>query len=881
MSKIFKNIILFTFINCFVLSAYELVIGDRSIDSKSFIVPVSANSYYMPSGQFYLGSCQKSKSNNYSICVIDRLNKDILPLTPEKIALNNKADQINPLHGAKIKFISASKNKVFAVKDGDNSIYAIDPKLRRSNVEVFKSKKICDFQGQEVDEIIAISNNCQNRIQDLEQIIYDSDLYVLSQKNNILNLSFLTLKSFKETVKSKEGQIEQNRFHWHIFDSNTGDNGNKSIKIDNSISEINIGQNGVDSILNSSEIYFDPYLEKLYIALNIKTNKNSGSGGLGLLMAGKSGNKLVLQKVASDNIFKNNDKIIGSIKSDVQINIKNIRTMHTTTHLSYLILVRNFGQFDKVYALPLVNNSKIESHGKLAKFDSIPYDIILENSERFQSRAFFKEALNEGDALNFDSLEALVGGSVTLPGQINEIRVLKDSVFVSILNSNSIFYSQPLFDKFGRIKGWTNFKPAISFDYDVFSFAQDSEIGYFVSLSTKDGKSSNIATRSGWTQGNTKLEEVVAKELDKKSHGIMSFFDFSHDKDLIALGGHKKIMFVKFDRNKSSLVNNFKHNILDNEAIKSIINITSLETIKILNKSLLIIGGSNGLVISKEDFSNVKNSDEFQKIGNYKNIRKILAQNNQIYILTDTRLDKIILDSNFINNNDFKIINLAHAKNNEFERVLTFSDFIISGPLVILATSNGLFRSGNLVDIRNAYSNKLIKWDLILLPDSSGTFDDYGPVSRLFCVSPTNREIDMAYGGNIYVLNGYVGYHQLQIYRLSCDLKNNEVSDETISLLPDIFYKNEPTFFTNIGEYRNYIYTDGATITLTRSAYLDEKPFLEILPSRLKSGQAFTPNQAVRLKLSLEKYKSIGHLTRIFSTGNLIVSGDFGIRIHQ
>ncbi|MBA2307634.1 hypothetical protein H0W26_05895, partial [Candidatus Dependentiae bacterium] len=204
---------------------------------------------------------------------------------------------------------------------------------------------------------------------------------------------------------------------------------------------------------------------------------------------------------------------------------------------------------------------------------------------------------------------------------------------------------------------------------------------------------------------------------------------------------------------------------------------------------------------------------------------------------------------------------------------------IISGPLAILATSFGLIRSGNFIDIQTVPQEATVRWTPVELPESVGSLQEAGPINRLFAVTPTGDERDCAYGGTLWALNAYVGLNQALIYRLVVSLDRGVVTDKTVRIYPDYFFSDKKSFFVNNGEYRNYLVTDGSLIALSRSAFGGQKPLLELLPPRLKSGEINGARARTSLVTVPDPAFSMGKLLRNSASGAWMVIGDFGVRI--
>jgi hypothetical protein len=151
--------------------------------------------------------------------------------------------------------------------------------------------------------------------------------------------------------------------------------------------------------------------------------------------------------------------------------------MHTSTGKSYLIIngdnapgttspTTDVVPGNTIYALPLVN---------IPGSDPVP-NSIQGTLAKFTDPNFITPAQTPADILTSNSIEAKVGsGELPLqPSQaISDMVVVGDTVYVSSayaqdLNTEpGVFYSQPMFDQYGRIYRWTPWtKRAFPYQYN-------------------------------------------------------------------------------------------------------------------------------------------------------------------------------------------------------------------------------------------------------------------------------------------------------------------------------------------------------------------------------------------------------------------------------
>lgn len=913
----------------------------NAAQEQKFPVAIGAHSFYAPIGKFFVAANQAVAGNNYSIAVATRSNTRFMPLSPEKVILNNKWDQDNPLFGKAIKLLAPMIHKALVVSQDDPTrIYVVDDAFSTHNVAVFASDTIADPNGNPITDIKAITGHPAQLLEEPENLFVQTSAFVAaSNKEGSYDIAVLLLTP-KEI---EENKTIQKQFHWTIFNAQTGDlNGNRAVCLgkDNDAVKIN---NKITQMYETIDMHFDADLKRLYIALSVQAGCEDNDGARAIVCGAVVNGKLEFIPIAPNSAFNFNNKIVGGLGANAKISINKVRTMQTRSHLRYLVVVGgNVTSSDdtkqQVYALPLVDNENSTSHGTLAKISSKPIDVFLDSvPSAFESRNFLESAQVPEDLYTYNNLAACVGNDSKLPGSITDIQVSGDSIFVSVDQKGNgqqpgIFYSQALFDSSGRICQWTKWQRASGLVQGISGFALDAAVASFWVLPS----SGESVMTTMWSSGKSQLEKYIEAEFDKKLGGVHSLQDFPFFNQglsanlgsrisLIVFAGTNKLILmqsgsdnggffgpnelpedlskVTFSSSDGTLtgLNNADVSIISISGgdLKQIGTIESVEIVTDGKFAWLLVGGTGGLAVlanadgsgwdAKEglgsNFSGLYESMAFKKIGSYRNIRKLISHGEALYILTPFRLYKAKLSESSIRFNKIQSVTLAKSEMNELRKVGFFSDMLISGPLALLATSNGLFRSGNGIDISKISKTNprsKINWTPVPLPESAGSFKNMGPVSRLFAISTTGLAKDVIFNGNIYVLNAYTGYHQAQLYRLTLSPGTEidpQVNNETVKLIPDMFINGKLSFFVNFGEYRNYIATDGAIISSSRSAYIDQSPFLEFAPIELKSGKRFGTRNS--LQFAQKDFHSIGQLIRNSASGAWMLPGDFGLRANE
>ena len=245
----------------------------------------------------------------------------------------------------------------------------------------------------------------------------------------------------------------------------------------------------------------------------------------------------------------------------------------------------------------------------------------------------------------------------------------------------------------------------------------------------------------------------------------------------------------------------------------------------------------------------------FQKIGDFTFVKKLIADQQYLYVLTDSALHRIDFSSPEWAK---EITVLAYVENlPEHSAYDCLLDVVISEKFALLGTSRGLFRVGNGCDIASAPSPEYVGWTEIILPES------YGPVMQLLSVSATGRDQDVVryQGGMVYVLNGYAGKDQAQVYRFAIDsLEQSMITDATVQLIPHYNGKGNQIPWLSLRDFKRRLITD-----------------LELF-----TGISLKNNSVTNDKTLIKaKFSTILRTTPIPACGNRLINSVFGLQVHE
>lgn len=353
----------------------------------------------------------------------------------------------------------------------------------------------------------AINDTTQNTTSGIVALDANNNYAFTLVKPNASGSTFGQTGSGLANIKITNNIINSNSLSLLQTDAQAGLVGIKRAKaIDPTIAQLKIINDPFITVAGAA-LYWDKELKRLYIGINqITANTTIGDGARSIIVANPETNGIdSFYNIAPDSAFAQGDltQIVGVITGDTNyqtLGAKFIRTMHTSTGKSYLIV--NGGNADAqaslptsditpgntIYALPIVDNPQsVSGHGTLADYTQTDFATIIQENPSINNscNSSFQRACSNTCQRNYNNnyyggftiaattpdktvkstdIWAKVGaGPLPLENtqNISDMIVVGDTVFVSssnvqALNSEpGIFYSQAMFDEYGRIYRWT------------------------------------------------------------------------------------------------------------------------------------------------------------------------------------------------------------------------------------------------------------------------------------------------------------------------------------------------------------------------------------------------------------------------------------------
>ena len=872
--------------------------------------PIGPTAFAKLSQVFFVGSSVPSSGDAapFSVAVAGPGSTAFAGITPQNIYIQN-TEQPNPLYGAQIKLLSNTGRKgieidglpVVVINNDPDHVYVISSYVQTSNPALVISAPLLDTNSAPVSSIDAIVGSVQGTIYaavspqggtfgDVGGGISFADLLPTQTSGDFITFSLPV--SINRNTPCAIGSPLQSITNPSLYIS--------SYKQIATLDEKNVGI--------------------LFAGFDVVGGSNTTDGAVAVLFSLNEvgANSLAMAQVAPASAVTQ-DSIVAGTGANTQIYIHNLATLLPSVGTQYLVVVGGVGSENQepinVYALP------ITSAGALANINIPPVTNVL------TQRQFIFSAMQQGDLYTSSSVPAIVGGG-SAPGTITSLYTAGDSVIITVTVSSDqapgIFYSQALYNNNLVISAWTNWQRAVN-TQGIPETAVYDRINTQFWYSTMLTSTVQSVVSTSWDKNTTPLAQLLNTTLPQAQAGIQGITDLlsttslfnqtvgSRSSAALFTGLNTVILaetaadvgniltpvttypniFTSTDGTLSAYSAPTEYISMTGGVLNNLKAIIASAVVGDGTQSWIVVGGNGGLaVLAQQDGTGIPNGSitqnftglssqlVWQKLGNYSNVRKLVSQNGSLYVLTDTLFERVTVTQELINQTvPFSSVNLATAQTLPNKLYYFFSDVVVSEPLVILATSSGLLRSGNGVSVATAASQNALNWQEVVMPESTGC------ATRLWAITQTGNETDLystppAVSGNLYVLSGNVSRDQARMYRYVITYNSSGVTDGTVQLFNDFFIANRPTFFVNIGSYRNFFYTDGTLWSVSRSRYLFERLFVQSLPDVLKQGFRVRVPQTGGFFTDVDA-NAVGQVQRLSGLGSWVIPGDFGLVVHQ
>ncbi|HEX4068580.1 MAG TPA: hypothetical protein VHX42_00630 [Candidatus Babeliales bacterium] len=931
-----KKIILFlTILLSLPLNSAILIQGDKNApEGQTFSFTVNKN-ILSSSGNFYESANEiLTVDQQFTLSRLVRGAIAFTPLMPQLVNLNGQPETENPLFGDKIIQLGMLETEDgFVMRD----MPVVVSESRPSTVYLFENINQFDNSfivtpptGDVHDANGNISPGIVNLTTDITNHVFAAvkpNGGEFGQDNSGIAL---LIRGFMDVTNKEDESTKKMR----IFSELNANNGSiiapQALRLDPTSNALFINNPLSNIIQNHAIMHWDASLQRLYVGLSVTANSGATDGARSVVAIQfiKDG-AIALQTIAPDTAFApgNTDEIIGVIGAGQQLTVNALSTMYTSTALHYLIVAGDNGNSvtNSVFALPLVNTG--DAQGTIAAKNALPENVFRDvNVPRLIGRTISQSATTPDEMTFATDVAAQIGGGPLNTGPIINIIVRNDTVFAFVgENSPGVYSSQAIFDVSGKIIAWTQWQRATGTTDNIFGAALAAFDGTFILASGSDADNVSTIKKTIWSDGSPESLQPLTHILDtvfptSGVQGLQTFLPNTpglHNIALLAAGSIGTVVLaqtgllnsttniitptlgpdfnnmISFDNGTITTDVNAKTVIIAGGALDNIGPITALEIAATATNGWLFVGGSDGLAVLthpdgtgwdsttqlSDNLTGLNNGMLFKNIGNYSFVKKLISDNNFLYVIAHDRVDRINLTTSDFGTNTLDITTIAVIGTDGVSLRGGFLDGIFSQACGIIATTDNLLRIGDNKDVRTITDESDAQWQLINIPENAGA------PTALYAVTQTNRMQDITKnsGGQFYVLTANVGLNQSRINRFAVQPlgATEPMNSTTIQPFDDLFVKNIPSFLLSFGEFRSNFATDGALYFATRNKNVFIPPIALLTPSipEPRVGVAGVGDRSSLLNINFEQGTEINYFNRSQASGSWIAAGNFNTQV--
>jgi len=913
----------------FQLPSRQLIKGDKNATEGttfSFSVknttPGAFNALYVSSSE----TIDSDDAKQFALARLSSGSSAFEPLAPEKITLNGEVEQNNPLWGAKnialslLRPTGGSDLIVTTVDTQPDLVYLAQNLFNLKQFSLVKVGPLHDAIGAKSSGVIGLSSNVLAYV--FAAVKPESGDF--GDKNSgiaLLVRGNIDDKTIFSEVDARTGAVVPMP---------------KAFPLDKTSAVVNINSAELAAMQPNITFHWDAVLQRLFIGLQTTSNADSNDGTRAVVVGKLIENGgLELFFIAPDSAFgaNNTQNIVGVRGAQQTIFIYKVSTLYTSTGLNYLIILGGNGASEQtVFALPLVSSG--DDTGMLAQKDDIPENVYQDDQvQKLIARNFTQAATTQAQMTQSTDIAAQVGGGALLAGAITDLIVRDDTIYALVGNDtiepdvSGMYSSQALFDASGKIKGWTDWQRAAGTTDELFIGKLNTTFGNFIYATGNNADTINTFFQTTWSSGNAQgllpVTDYLNSVFSVENGGIQSLQTFLpstpglNNISLMSAGGIGRLILIQTGTVENDLllpipadqlttVTSYENGTIDSFADAYIISITggALDDVGPITATeigrndtdgWLFVGGSDGLAvlinpdgsgwnIAQEELGNqfdgLMPGMHFQMIGDYHFVKKLIYEDNFLFVVTTDIIDRINLMNSDFSTNTLDVVTIATKDAlNVISSKGTVLDAFISQACAVVATTGGLVRIGDGKDIRTVASADESNWTSITIPETAGA------PTQLLTASVTNRSQDItrSIGGHFYVLTSNAGYNQSRINRFSVKpLDENEpMQANIIEQFDDLFVKNIPSFFLNFGNFNSIFATDGGLYFANRSKNNNQGPRTVLTPAEPapRVGVRNVGERSSTITIHTGNGTEINAFERSQASGSWIIAGDFGMQV--
>lgn len=882
----------------FVFYGYSVIPGNSPQPTATFDFPVAQ--FIGTVDSLVVVSADVDGAKDFSLSFINSKSNSFKPMCLEEVILN-RVKTTNPLFNKKVQFISLvekdqGKSLFVVPNDATPNVYLIGDITNPNSM--LSNEGIPDANGSISSGIVALNS------------VSTSQAYVaVKPAEGIFGDPYSGINVVK-TISQKV-KINDTEETWVVLAR-----GDKAIIFDKTAPSLII-QNPLTTLQEPVSLWWDSKHEFLYAGVgNAIAGDHIGDGvksvALGINNLIKIGS-FILRSIFDGHMnfegLGNNSIIVAGPSG--QLSVHHLATMVTSTSKYSLIVVGGNGAPDNtrntVYAIPLVPFGN--------------YRGLVANKYNTQERAF-----NVEQCVTNTDPQARIGNGPLLAGPIASLSIRGDSVFVTVAQGGNagVYFSRALFNAKGDIVGWTQWARATSITQPTYASSLDlstSTTFMLTSDTTTNNTIPNTIVRTAWGDGSelsfAPVISLVNGLFPEDKGGVQGIYNFSSTTPgldaitLLTVLGKNRIALIQTgegtDVIQPTSADTFKEVVNNNGTITMTSNDQTIMIVEggILNDigpltsialahskeiqdTWIFIAGSHGVaVLQKPDgsgcgdaigahLSGITEGMAYKLFGNYQFVRKLIADGEYLYILTDTYLDRITLSSDIQQSVVTTIAQIPTP--GLISKPSVFTDCAISNSVGLLATSTQLLHTA----VNSRITDAIPRWQAIAIPESEI------PIMALYPITVTGNQSDFArgVGSNIHILSGN-NYRNLSIinrFAIKGLQEGAVVEQDTVQpFLVDQFIKGKPSYFIDYGETENIYGTDGALTFAVHNKQGNTRTTVKIplATSLPMNGVRFTGVRSQPLHDVVPNNANIAALVQNSATGSWLIGGTMGMRVNE
>ncbi len=646
----------------------------------------------------------------------------------------------------------------------------------------------------------------------------------------------------------------------------------------------------------------------MYVGLDVTANSGSGDQAVGMFTAvanfaaGSTPASITFSSVMPDAVAGAGLQTPISASEGSRVVVSNITTATTSTGLSYFVTSRSDGTGrQNVYAMPMVTKGTTSSNnGMVASFDSISITFqIIGASYRVQG---FDTTISDANEIDIEASGAVIarlqvgGGPVPLAAGvlIDQLTAQGDAVYVTIqqpfgtLSTPGMFKSQALFDEQGRIMSWSPWQRVAGTDDQMLFAVKNKATDATMYVS---GADSDTIQQTVWNSS-TDLATLISaanaamSPLNGGIQGLIPVSNYTTDLTgfpLVVATGNQAVVIAQtgsINGYDSIQIDSPQNTVtLDNTLG---LNIGSIVTATFAHNSgsgdnWLFMGGSDGLSVLSDDTTGYAFHGELtslatltasgmscKTLGNFSFIKKVVSDNNFLYVLMPSAVYRIALDPDkFVTTSPLALDAQLVMQASTLDQFASCTDMLVDNNLLLLGTTAGLYS----LDLSGGLPATPIT---ITIPGGLSS------VSRLNVVSNNpNADQNFYERSNLYVLTINYAVQQARLNRFT-------ITDGAVTPIQDQLLAGQNGPLLIFDYMMNNIFIDGSLGFATSYRVGSVRPITKYMEFTLQAGKSSsqvllstaTANLSIAAVLNS---LGIAAVARDYASGCLMLAGNFGL----